>query len=175
MLHAFVICLYLAVLTVLALYGFHRAQLLYLYWKHREAAPKPATKWTELPRVTHLAALCRACDAPIDLVDVDVTDLPMSTRAYAYAFATWLALSDGVISQREECTLHVLAFVLGLPVPERTAIQSTIEQICERGSASLREGFRYVDYARVVAPGIERMLRAQQRTPIPGIPVPFRP
>ena len=52
MLHAFVICLYLAVLTVLALYGFHRAQLLYLYWKHRESAPKAAEKWKELPRVT---------------------------------------------------------------------------------------------------------------------------
>jgi cellulose synthase/poly-beta-1,6-N-acetylglucosamine synthase-like glycosyltransferase len=52
MLHAFVICLYLAVLTVLALYGFHRAQLLYLYWKHRAATPKPLAKWSELPRVT---------------------------------------------------------------------------------------------------------------------------
>ncbi len=52
MLHAFVICLYLGVLTVLALYGFHRTQLLYLYWKHRNHAPKAAEKWGELPRVT---------------------------------------------------------------------------------------------------------------------------
>jgi cellulose synthase/poly-beta-1,6-N-acetylglucosamine synthase-like glycosyltransferase len=87
MLHAFVICLYLAVLTVLALYGFHRAQLLYLYWKHREAAPKPATKWTELPRVTvqlpmfnemyvaeRLIESIAAIDYPKDKLEIQVLD-----------------------------------------------------------------------------------------------------
>ena len=87
MVHAFVICLYLAVLTVLALYGFHRAQLLYLYWKHRDAAPAPAEKWKELPRVTvqlpmfnemyvaeRLIESIAAIDYPKDKLEIQVLD-----------------------------------------------------------------------------------------------------
>ena len=48
----FVITLYLLVLSILAVYGFHRAHLLFLYWKHRKSAPKPAAQWDELPLVT---------------------------------------------------------------------------------------------------------------------------
>jgi serine/threonine-protein kinase len=122
-----------------------------------------------------IAALERACSTPIDLVDVDVSDLSIEVRAYAYAFATWLALSDGVISQREESTLHVVAFVLGLPVGERTAIQSTVEQVRERGALSPRDGFRVAEFSRSVAPAIVRVLRGPRHAPIPGVPVPFRP
>ncbi len=47
-----VISLYLVVLSVLAVYGFHRGQLLWLYWRHRHQAPRPATKFKDLPVVT---------------------------------------------------------------------------------------------------------------------------
>ena len=47
-----VIGLYLAILSVLAIYGFHRAQLLYLYWRHRNHAPKLFASFEELPIVT---------------------------------------------------------------------------------------------------------------------------
>ncbi len=104
-----------------------------------------------------------------------MSDLPIETRSYAYAFATWLALSDGVISQREESTLHVVAFVLGLPVGERTAIQSTVEQVRERGALSPRDGFRVAEFTRSVAPAIVRALRGPRHAPIPGVPIPFRP
>ena len=49
---ALIIIFYLVVLGILAGYGFHRAHLLYLYWRHRKAAPKPARTFEELPRVT---------------------------------------------------------------------------------------------------------------------------
>ncbi|MEM9193143.1 MAG: glycosyltransferase [Myxococcota bacterium] len=49
---AFVIALYLVVLGILAVYGFHRGHLLFLYWRHRKAAPKPERKFDELPRIT---------------------------------------------------------------------------------------------------------------------------
>ncbi len=111
-----------------------------------------------------LAAIERACLAPIDLVDVDVSVLPAAPRAYAYAFATWLALVDGVISPREEATLHVLAYVLGLTTRERTTIQSAVEQACEREVLSPRTGFRFADYSRCVAP----RLRADATGPNPA-------
>lgn len=47
-----VISIYLLVLGVLAVYGFHRGQLLFLYWKHRHQAPRPTSKFQELPVVT---------------------------------------------------------------------------------------------------------------------------
>ncbi|XHR29108.1 MAG: cellulose synthase family protein [Chthoniobacteraceae bacterium] len=43
---------YLLVVGVLALYGFHRYCILYLYLKHRNDVPKPQGHFTELPRVT---------------------------------------------------------------------------------------------------------------------------
>ncbi len=48
----FIIGFYLLILVVLAMYGFHRAQLLFLYWKHRSNAPKPKSRYTEFPKVT---------------------------------------------------------------------------------------------------------------------------
>ena len=49
---SFVIGTYLLTLSILAVYGFHRGQLVYLYWKHRKRAPKPAGHFDELPVVT---------------------------------------------------------------------------------------------------------------------------
>ena len=48
----FIISLYLVVLGILGIYGFHRGHLLYLYWKHKNRAPKPKGKFEELPLVT---------------------------------------------------------------------------------------------------------------------------
>jgi cellulose synthase/poly-beta-1,6-N-acetylglucosamine synthase-like glycosyltransferase len=47
-----VISLYMVVLSILGLYGFHRGLLLYLYWRHRNDAPKPPRHFDELPIVT---------------------------------------------------------------------------------------------------------------------------
>jgi len=52
MLEIAVISLYLVVLSILGLYGFHRALLLYLYWRHRSKSPKPAGQFEQLPKVT---------------------------------------------------------------------------------------------------------------------------
>ncbi len=43
---------YLLVVGVLALYGFHRYCILYLYLKHRNDVPKPAGHFEQLPKVT---------------------------------------------------------------------------------------------------------------------------
>ncbi len=48
----FIIALYLIVLSILGLYGFHRSHLLFLYWKHRKDAPTPPQRFAELPHVT---------------------------------------------------------------------------------------------------------------------------
>src|SRR5512147_2097108 len=47
-----VISLYMVVLSILGVYGFHRGLLLYLYWRHRNDAPKPPRHFVELPVVT---------------------------------------------------------------------------------------------------------------------------
>jgi cellulose synthase/poly-beta-1,6-N-acetylglucosamine synthase-like glycosyltransferase len=47
-----VIALYLAVLTILGVYGFHRAVLVYLFWKHRDRRIDPLSRFDELPVVT---------------------------------------------------------------------------------------------------------------------------
>jgi cellulose synthase/poly-beta-1,6-N-acetylglucosamine synthase-like glycosyltransferase len=49
---AFVITLYLVVLTILGVYGFHRAHLVYLFWRHRNNLVEPPTEFRELPLVT---------------------------------------------------------------------------------------------------------------------------
>jgi cellulose synthase/poly-beta-1,6-N-acetylglucosamine synthase-like glycosyltransferase len=43
---------YLAVLLVLAFYGFHRSVLVFLYYKHRANTPRPAGTFADLPAVT---------------------------------------------------------------------------------------------------------------------------
>jgi cellulose synthase/poly-beta-1,6-N-acetylglucosamine synthase-like glycosyltransferase len=43
---------YLAVLLTLALYGFHRSSLVYLYYRHKRNRPRPRARFADLPRVT---------------------------------------------------------------------------------------------------------------------------
>ncbi len=43
---------YLVVLLALAVYGFHRSQLVYLYYKHRLRQPAPTRTFADLPAVT---------------------------------------------------------------------------------------------------------------------------
>jgi cellulose synthase/poly-beta-1,6-N-acetylglucosamine synthase-like glycosyltransferase len=44
--------LYLAILLALAVYGFHRSLLVFLYYKHRDRLPHAAGRYAELPAVT---------------------------------------------------------------------------------------------------------------------------
>ncbi len=47
-----ILAIYFVVLGILAIYGFHRTQLLFLYWKNRRNALLPAERFDVLPRVT---------------------------------------------------------------------------------------------------------------------------
>ena len=47
-----VIGTYLAVLLVLAVYGFHRTALISMYYRNRHRRPRPAGRFSELPVVT---------------------------------------------------------------------------------------------------------------------------
>ena len=49
---ALIIALYLVVLGILGVYGFHRAHLLVLYFRHRQKTPQPVAEFDELPLVT---------------------------------------------------------------------------------------------------------------------------
>jgi cellulose synthase/poly-beta-1,6-N-acetylglucosamine synthase-like glycosyltransferase len=49
---AVVIALYLVVLAILGVYGFHRAHLVYLFWRHKHVRVEPSHRFTELPQVT---------------------------------------------------------------------------------------------------------------------------
>ena len=46
------IWVYLGILITLAMYGFHRSSLVYLYFKNKARRPKPKGQFTDLPRVT---------------------------------------------------------------------------------------------------------------------------
>jgi cellulose synthase/poly-beta-1,6-N-acetylglucosamine synthase-like glycosyltransferase len=83
----FVIGIYLLTLSILALYGFHRGQLVWLYWKHRKRAPQPKTRFEELPVVTvqlpmfnelyvaeRLIESVAALDYPKDKLEIQVLD-----------------------------------------------------------------------------------------------------
>jgi cellulose synthase/poly-beta-1,6-N-acetylglucosamine synthase-like glycosyltransferase len=77
---------YFFILTILALYGWHRYYLVYLYMKHKEDQPKPGTL-AQLPLVTIqlpiynemyvverlIQAVCRI-DYPGDLLEIQVLD-----------------------------------------------------------------------------------------------------
>ncbi len=82
-----VIALYMSVLFILGVYGFHRGLLLFLYWKHRHAAPKPLGTFAELPVVTvqlpmynemyvaeRLLEGVAAIDYPKDKLEIQVLD-----------------------------------------------------------------------------------------------------
>jgi len=47
-----ILVLYFFVLSILAIYGWHRYYLVYLYTKHKDRAPQPLPEVTVLPRVT---------------------------------------------------------------------------------------------------------------------------
>ncbi len=47
-----VVALYLGILLCLAVYGFHRSQLVFLYYRYRDRRPRPAGRFTDLPSVT---------------------------------------------------------------------------------------------------------------------------
>ncbi|MEZ4255517.1 MAG: glycosyltransferase [Polyangiales bacterium] len=82
-----VIALYLVILTILGVYGFHRGHLLYLYWRHRQHVLNPKAKWNELPVVTvqlpmfnemyvaeRLIESCTKIDYPKDKLEIQVLD-----------------------------------------------------------------------------------------------------
>ncbi|HEX3435691.1 MAG TPA: cellulose synthase family protein [Pseudacidobacterium sp.] len=79
---------YFVVMVILAFYGLHRYQLVYLYYKHRKnAAKEPPKRFTQLPRVTvqlpifneqfvidRLIESCCNLDYPRDLLEIQVLD-----------------------------------------------------------------------------------------------------
>jgi cellulose synthase/poly-beta-1,6-N-acetylglucosamine synthase-like glycosyltransferase len=82
-----VVAVYLAILAVIALYGFHRYSLVYLYFKHRNDGYTPKGRFTTLPRVTVqlpmyneqavaeriIRATC-LIDYPLDRLEIQVLD-----------------------------------------------------------------------------------------------------
>ncbi len=82
-----VITLYLMVLTILGIYGFHRAHLVYLFWRHRGNITTPPNEFPELPLVTiqlpmfnelyvaeRLLDSIAALDYPQDKLELQVLD-----------------------------------------------------------------------------------------------------
>ncbi|MBV8113731.1 MAG: glycosyltransferase family 2 protein, partial [Silvibacterium sp.] len=79
---------YFVVMIILAFYGLHRYQLVYLYYKHRKnAAKEPPRHFEQLPRVTiqlpifneqfvidRLIEACTQIDYPLELLDIQVLD-----------------------------------------------------------------------------------------------------
>ena len=82
-----VLATYFFVLVILAVYGWHRYYLVYLYMKHRDQHPVPAGRFETLPRVTIqlplynemyvverlVEAVCRI-DYPRELLEIQVLD-----------------------------------------------------------------------------------------------------
>ncbi len=78
---------YYAVLTTLAFYGFHRALMVHLYYRHRRDVPRPSGSLPSLPRVTvqlpiynevyvveRLVEAVAAIDYPRDLLEIQILD-----------------------------------------------------------------------------------------------------
>ncbi len=83
----FLITAYLTVLLTLAVYGFHRSTLVYLYYRHRKNDPQPVRRFLELPVVTvqlplfnEMYVAARLLDAvakidyPLDRLEIQVLD-----------------------------------------------------------------------------------------------------
>jgi Glycosyl transferase family 2 len=51
-LESLVVPLYLAILLCLALFGFHRSQLIFLYYRYKDRRPMPQGRFSDLPAVT---------------------------------------------------------------------------------------------------------------------------
>ena len=83
----FILGAYFFVLIILAAYGWHRYYLVYLYMKHKDAHPQPASMLDPLPAVTIqlpiynemyvvdrlVQAVCRI-DYPRELLEIQVLD-----------------------------------------------------------------------------------------------------
>src|SRR5436309_124607 len=81
------IAVYLFILVTVALYGFHRYVLVYLYIKHRNKAYQPKANYIQLPRITVqlpmfneelvaeriIGATC-GIDYPLDRLEIQVLD-----------------------------------------------------------------------------------------------------
>ncbi len=101
-----VVLVYLSVLAVVALYGFHRYLLVYLYLKHRHENYQPKSEFNELPRVTVqlpmynerevaeriIDAAC-AIDYPLEKFEIQVLDdsTDDSGRIAREACEKWIA------------------------------------------------------------------------------------
>jgi cellulose synthase/poly-beta-1,6-N-acetylglucosamine synthase-like glycosyltransferase len=84
---AIVLAVYFFVLSILAVYGWHRYYLVYVYMKHKDKVPVPAPDLVALPRVTVqlpiynemyvvdrlVDAVCRL-DYPRDLLEIQLLD-----------------------------------------------------------------------------------------------------
>jgi cellulose synthase/poly-beta-1,6-N-acetylglucosamine synthase-like glycosyltransferase len=82
-----ILATYFFVLVILAVYGWHRYYLVYLYMKHRDEVPVPASRFDSLPAVTIqlplynemyvvdrlVEAVCRI-DYPRELLEIQVLD-----------------------------------------------------------------------------------------------------
>src|SRR6188768_2586061 len=82
-----ILVLYFFVLSILAIYGWHRYYLVYLYMKNKEKAPAPLPPLRDLPPVTVqlpiynemyvadrlIAAVCQL-DYPRELLEIQVLD-----------------------------------------------------------------------------------------------------
>ena len=82
-----ILALYFFVLVILAVYGWHRYYLVYLYMKHKEDQPVPSGRFSSLPRVTIqlplynemyvvdrlVESVCRI-EYPRELLEVQVLD-----------------------------------------------------------------------------------------------------
>lgn len=113
-----------------------------------------------------LTALERACEAPIPLVDVDVTDLLDDDRWYLYAFALWMALGAGDVLPRFSPTLQVMGHTLGVAPRLRPAVQGLIEQARKRGVGP-RNTFRRADFIATMLPELELVAGFSVRPPPP--------
>ncbi|HET9794894.1 MAG TPA: glycosyltransferase, partial [Thermoanaerobaculia bacterium] len=78
---------YYLVLLALAVYGFHRMMMVYLYYRNRAAAPVPPGPLTPLPKITvqlpvyneryvieRLISAVAALDYPRELLEIQVLD-----------------------------------------------------------------------------------------------------
>src|ERR1700758_4476335 len=78
---------YYVILALLAMYGTHRAMMVWLYYRHRREVPRPAGDLPVLPRVTvqlpiynevyvveRLIGAVAAIDYPRDLLEIQVLD-----------------------------------------------------------------------------------------------------
>src|SRR5690348_13945304 len=82
-----ILVLYFFVLSILAIYGWHRYYLVYLYMKHKDQAPEPPEPLTVFPQVTIqlpiynemyvadrlIDAVCQL-DYPRELLEIQVLD-----------------------------------------------------------------------------------------------------